>query len=90
MERARRERTESLVRFGSDGQRVQYRDADEAMRALPTHAGGAVLRAALVWSTSPTFSTPDQREANAAFIVEACSNYERVCAERDELAKSAT
>jgi hypothetical protein len=30
MERARRERKESLVRFGSDGQRVQYRDADEA------------------------------------------------------------
>jgi hypothetical protein len=24
------ERKESLVRFGSDGQRVQYRDADEA------------------------------------------------------------
>jgi hypothetical protein len=28
-------------------------------------------------------------EANAAFIVEACNNYERVCAERDDLASAA-
>lgn len=31
-------------------------------------------------------SAIDQRLANAAFIVDACNNYERVKAERDELA----
>ena len=29
-----------------------------------------------------------EAEANAAFIVEACNNYERVCAERDALAEA--
>lgn len=32
--------------------------------------------------------TGRSHEANAAFIVEACNNYERVCAERDEFAKA--
>jgi hypothetical protein len=30
---------------------------------------------------------PTERDANAAFIVDACNNYERVIAERDELAR---
>lgn len=39
----------------------------------------------LVADTTCVTSTPEQDEANAAFIVEACNNYEAVVKERDEL-----
>jgi hypothetical protein len=58
---------------------------DDAVEILDGADCGVVVGVMVIWGIAA--DVPDHREADAAFIFAACNNYERVCAERDELAK---